>query len=741
MGLEGRARGTHFQLGPGMNICRVPVNGRNFEYFGEDPYLAAAVATAWVRACSSQGVVPTIKHYACNNQEANRNTVDVQVDERTLHEIYLPAFKKSATEGGIVAVMCSYNRLNGSYASNSDWLQNQVLRRMWGFEGLVMSDWGASHATSDLTKGLDLEMPTPKSFDPNNIQPALADGTLKVSDLDHAVHRILRTAFAQGWLDAKWEQKKADLPLDSADSAKTALEVAQSAIVLLKNDRGVLPLDRAKVKTLFVVGPNAAAQEGQMPSNIGGGGSGSVQAPMSRLAEAEYLKAITARAGDDLRVVHAPMPSGVPEGTFDVFNHAYTAAGQGQPGLTLTTEVTGDGPAVQIAPSVQKAINATWQTGQLPFGVPAGRNAMFTWKGVLIPPKDGDWQLHTAGFSMVTIDGRTLDAPDSAILHLRKDRPTAIVVQARAMANPPSRGRRGGPGGFGGRGGNQIRVAITPPMLPDLAAAKTADVAIVCVGLNRGLESEGRDRSFDLPSYQQYLISAVCKANPRTIVINNSGAAVGMADWINQPAAVLQAWYLGQEGGLAIASVLFGDFNPCGHLCSTFDRTFEDNPAFASYPGTTPAGTTIPIVSYSEGLFYGYRGYDKTGKQPLFPFGYGLSYTSFAFSNLECVKSGNCVNVSLDVKNTGKRPGAEVVQVYVGEQGCPLPRPKRELKGFSKVMLKPGETRRVQISLPKDAFSYWSPDKKDWTVDAGHQFTIEAGMSERDIKAKGAVTY
>jgi beta-glucosidase len=284
-------------------------------------------------------------------------------------------------------------------------------------------------------------------------------------------------------------------------------------------------------------------------------------------------------------------------------------------------------------------------------------------------------------------------------------------------------------------------VAITPPILPDLAAAKTADVAIVCVGLNRGTESEGRDRSFDLPSYQQYLISAVCKANPRTIVINNSGAAVGMADWINQPAAVLQAWYLGQEGGLAIASVLFGDFNPCGHLCSTFDRTFEDNPAFATYPGTTPAGSTFPIVSYSEGLFYGYRGYDKTGKQPLFPFGYGLSYTSFAFSNLECVKSGDCVNVSLDVKNTGKRPGAEVVQVYVGEQGCPILRPRRELKGFSKVMLKPGETRRVQISLAKDAFSYWSPDKKDWTVDAGHAFTIEAGMSERDIKVKGTVTY
>jgi beta-glucosidase len=349
------------------------------------------------------------------------------------------------------------------------------------------------------------------------------------------------------------------------------------------------------------------------------------------------------------------------------------------------------------------------------------------------------------------MDGKVVDSPDRAIIHLRKDKPTSIKVQARAMANPPSRGRRGGAGGgaggaggFGGRGGmggNQIRVAIDPPVLPDLSAAKAADAAIVCVGLNRGTESEGRDRSFDLPTYQQFLISAVCAANPHTIVINNSGAAVGMAQGMKGASAILQAWYLGQEGGLAIGGVLFGDFNPCGHLCSTFDRTFEDNPAFAYYPGTTPAGSAFPVEPYTEGLFYGYRGYDKAGRNPLFPFGYGLSYTSFKLSNLKCAESGGSVSVSLDVKNTGTRPGAQVVQIYVGEQNCPIPRPKRELKGFSKVMLQPGQTRRVTINVPRDSFAYWSPDKKDWTVDAGHAFAIEAGLSERDIKLKGTVKF
>jgi beta-glucosidase len=740
IGLEDRARGTHFQLGPGLNICRVPVNGRNFEYFGEDPYLASIIAVNWVKACSAQGSVPTIKHFAANNQESNRNSVDAQMEERTMQEIYLPAFKKAATEGGIVAVMCSYNRLNGFYASANDWLLNQVLKTQWGFQGLVMSDWGACHATTDVARGLDLEMPDTRNFSLENIQTAMANGTVTEANVNRAAHRILRTAAAQGWLDAGWQQKKADLPLDSPDSAKAALAVAENAIVLLKNERQTLPLDRAKVKTIVVVGPNASAPAGAMPGNIGGGGSGAVATFPARYLEANYLEGITRSAGTNVKVIYLPMPEPAGEAAFVSLANAWTSA-QGQPGLTLSVEVTGEGPAVQIPPTVQTAINTNWEQGRLPFGVPVYRDATFTWSGVLMAPQESDWQIVADGNPVFIMDGRTNAA--GAIIHLQGNKPSPVSIQARALANP-SAGRGGRGGGRGGRGGagngRMVRLALVPPEIPDLAAARDADAVVLCVGLNRNMESEGRDRAFELPDVQQYLINAASHLNGHAIVINNSGAGVGMSGWEGSAAAILQAWYLGQEGGIAVGEVLFGDVNPSGRLCSTFDRKFEDNPAFAFYPGQNQGGAAYPVEPYTEGLFYGYRGYDKSGKDPMYPFGYGLGYTTFRMSNMRVEKAGADVKVFLDLTNTGSRAGAEVAQIYVGEEQCPVPRPRRELKAFSKVTLAPGETRHVEITLPRQSFAYWSPARKDWTVDAGNRFTIEAGVSERDIRASQTIS-
>ena len=344
MGLEDRARGTCFQLGPGLNICRVPVNGRNFEYFGEDPFLASIMAANWVKACSAQGSIPTIKHFAANNQEMNRNTVDAQVDERTLHEIYLPAFRKAVTEGGVVAVMCSYNRLNDVYASANDWLLNQVLKKEWGFKGLVMSDWGASHATTDVARGLDLEMPSGANLNLPKIQAAITNGTVSVTNVDNAVHRILRTFFAQGWLDAGWKPVNPDLPMDSPASARTALAIAEEAIVLLKNDRGTLPLDRAKVKTIVVVGPNASSPDGVVPANIGGGGSGAVNPFTNRIPEARYLDGIKKAAGSGVKVIYFSTPEPSEEQALAPLAFARTSP-SGEPGLTLSVEVA---PAAQI---------------------------------------------------------------------------------------------------------------------------------------------------------------------------------------------------------------------------------------------------------------------------------------------------------------------------------------------------------------------------------------------------------
>jgi beta-glucosidase len=370
--------------------------------------------------------------------------------------------------------------------------------------------------------------------------------------------------------------------------------------------------------------------------------------------------------------------------------------------------------------------------------VPAGRDATLTWTGVLDAPADGDWQVRTAGNAQIKIDGKIVTA--GSILKLEKGKPLPIEVLATAQANPPA-GRGGGRrGGRGGAGGLMVRVGLTKPAIPDLSSLAGADAAIVCVGLNRNVEAEGRDRPFELPDIQQYLINQVGAANPHTVVINNSGAAVGMSNWNQSAQAILQAWYLGQEGGIAIGSVLFGDFNPSGRLCSTFDNKWEDNPAYANYPGITPPGSAFPVENYAEGIFYGYRGYDNAKKDPRYPFGYGLSYTTFELSNMKVAQSDGGVKVSLDIKNTGNRSGSDVVQVYVGEQNCPIPRPLRELKGFAKVMLDAGQSRSVEIELPADSFAYWSPEKKGWVVDSGKTFNIEAGVSERDIKLTDKVT-
>ncbi|HUB24531.1 MAG TPA: glycoside hydrolase family 3 C-terminal domain-containing protein, partial [Tepidisphaeraceae bacterium] len=546
--LEDRARGSYYQLGPGVNICRIPVNGRNFEYFGEDPFLSGSIAVNWVRSAAEQGIIPTIKHFDANNQETDRMGVNAIVDERTLREIYLPAFERAVKEGGNIALMCSYNRLNGDWAAENDWLLNKVLKSDWGFAGPVMSDWGACHGTKDLATGLDLEMPNSHFFSVDRVKQALAQGVLSEAEIDHAVHRLLSTEIAAGFMDRP--QLIRNPQLDSPASCRVALNVARSAIVLLKNDHDTLPLDRTTIKSIVVCGPNAApAEDDQTPINIGGGGSGAVT-PFHYVS---YLDGII-KAASPAAVTYLPL-HGEGDEMFDTLANARTSA-DGPAGLTLNVQVEpNDGPA--IPPSVQPGINLTWQRGHIPFGVPPGHSAEFTWSGVLVAPADGDWEIRAQGWPDVTIGDRTLDAADGAIVHLQKDAPTAITIHYHAVAT--SGGRRRGEAAV-------LKFGIEPPELPDMSMVKNADAVVVCIGLNRNVESEGSDRPFELPDAQQYLVNALTAANSRTIAINNSGAGIGMTGWMNGCGAILQAWYLGQEGGTAIGEVLFGDVNPSGRL-------------------------------------------------------------------------------------------------------------------------------------------------------------------------------
>ena len=711
LALEARARGVHILLGPGVNIVRVPVNGRNFEYFGEDPWLTGQVAEHYITGLQTEGVAATIKHFAANNQETFRDDVDVEMDDRTLHEIYSPAFRRAVEAAHVRLVMSAYNRFRGEHCTHSDFLQNVLLNGEWNFPGLLISDWGACHETTDLARGLDLEMGHAIVYQPDKLKAALTQHEVAPERVDDAVRRLLRLMVSMGFL--YHPQKRPELPLNSPASSATALQVARGAVVLLKNRDSMLPLDRRRVQRLAVYGPNAV----QTPA--GGGGSGGVH-PFRTVS---FLDGIRAKAGPGVEVISVPDVTVTPDAN-EPFPMARATA-DGPPGFRVHVKM--HDPEKEVDLPVQNNANLSWKTGELPLGIPAGV-AEYLFDGVLVAPEDGDWELFTDDHSKIIVEGVLDPLRNGGIIHVRKGKPLAVrirywdVRRAKRPAEEKS---------------NLFWVSLRPPQLPDLTAARQADAAVVCVGFNPLTEAESDDRAFALPEMQSRLIKAVTAANPRTIVTNNSGAGVAMADWIDPAAAVLQTWYLGQEGGTALAEVLFGDVNPSGHLPDSFDRAFADNPAAANYPGTKddPA-QKWPVESYKEGLFMGYRGYDRAGKSPLFPFGYGLSYTTFEYSDLKITQvESDAAEVVLHVKNTGLRAGAEVVQLYVGQPKCAVERPVRELKAFAKVVLQPGEVQVVTLHLSRDSFAFWHPVKRDWTIDPA-PFVIEVGDSSRNLPVR-----
>ena len=739
IGRDARARGVHFMLGPGVNIYRAPMNGRNFEYFGEDPFLGSRMVVGYITGMQSQGVSATVKHFMANNSEFDRHNSDSIVDERTMREIYLPIFEAAVKEGRVGAVMDSYNLINGRHATQNAYINIDILKKQWGFQGVLMSDWDATYdGVAAANAGLDLEMPSGKFMTPAVLTAAIKDGKISEATLDDKIRRILRDDISFGWISR--DQTDASIPRLNPEAAKVALQESLEGTVLLKNDHNLLPLDKSQTHSILVVGTEA------FPGIPVGGGSAQVQP----FATVSFLQGLSAYLSPGVNVLYS---QGIP--TLSEMARATkfsTAASGGQPGLSQEAFAAED---LQGAPviSTQKFLDFGPADGfvanvgrsggpSLPDGSKSQR-----WTGYYTPAAPGPFEFFVAstgedgGFYRLFVDGKiVLDDWNYSF---------AIVgTKTLTLDSSPHKVVLEHHGGSRWHTGH-LRMGIVDPANVVSAEAKSlaakADAVVVAVGYDPETEAEGADRTFALPPGQNALVQAVAAANPKTIAVLTSGGNADTSAWLDRVPAFIEAWYPGQQGGTALAELLVGDANPSGRLPVTFERKWEDNPTHNSY---YPAAGTNRIV-YKEGVFVGYRGYERNGTQPLYPFGFGLSYTKFDYANLQIrpismklpagSNPGPRFEVSFDVTNSGSREGADVAQVYVGEPGAKIPRPAKELKGFSRVSLQPGETKHVSVILDSRSFDYFDVAAKEWRADPG-DFTVQVGRSSADLILQGKIT-
>ena len=617
LGSEANFRGKDIILGPGINIIRAPLNGRNFEYLSEDPYLVSKMVVGYIRGVQDQGVSACVKHYAANNQETHRDDVDVEMSERALREIYLPGFRAAVQQGGVYSLMGSYNKFRGTYATENAYLMNDILKKEWGFKGLVVSDWGSVHNTQNaLRNGTDLEMGTDLAIaykstaqTVEHFKPVfnkaiydqfyLAEAALTavkkdptlVPLIDDKVRRILRVMYATHMLGGAKRQPGSH---NTKAHQATALKVAEEGIVLLKNDENFLPLKKI-VKTVAVIGANATRE------NAGGGGSAQLQAKY----EITALQGLKNELGSQVAITYAP---------------GYKIAKDQKPDPVLIAEAVAAAKAAEVVVYVGGSFHG------------------YDYK------KWGD----------NAYDSEAVDKPD---LHL--------------------------------------------------------------------------------PFGQDELVKAVLAANPNTVVVLLGGGPIDVSAWAGQAKGIVEAWYPGMEGGNAIAHVLFGDVNPSGKLPFTFPAKLEDSPVYTL--GEYPSSPGQPLKEvYKDDIYVGYRYYDTYKVAPQYPFGYGLSYTTFKYGALAVTPGPQSATVKLSVTNNGQVAGAEVVQLYVHDGHAAVKRPEKELKAFEKVFLKPGQTKTVTLALPAESFKYYDEGKKQWVLAPG-KFDLLVGSSSRDIRQTGTV--
>jgi beta-glucosidase len=737
LGRDSRSRGAAFLLGPGVNIYRTPMNGRNFEYFGEDPFLSARIAVGYIRGVQDEGVSATVKHFMGNNSEYLRHDSDSIIDERTMREIYLPVFESAVKTAHVGAIMDSYNMTNGEHMTQNHRLNIDVAKGEWHFPGVIMSDWVATYDTAAAANGgLDLEMPFGVYFSRENILPLLKNGTISEATLDDKVRRILRVAAAFGWLDRP--QLDIDIPRYNVEGRDASLQAATEGAVLLKNENHALPLEKTAFKTIAVIGPDATQ------TITTGGGSGEVVS----FANTNLLVGISDYVGEKTKVLYS-------RGLYSTYQlarltHFTTDAEGTTAGVTLTSyskpNLEGDVTSTGVQPTLMNAgstrrepeeqeMNAlTSHKNANPYTRPTTSSK---WVGYYTPTEDGKFAVfvQTDGKYRLLVDDKVVF--DSSIvpkyilnqttLELSKA-PHKVELQQLSQQLASVSG---------------MRVGIAPlSTIVDQDAmemAAHADAVILSVGFNASSESEGGDRSFDLPVGQDQLIERIGeldkKAGKKTIVMITSGGSVNVTPWKDDVDGIFETWYAGEEGGVAAARLLFGDANPSGHLPISWEKQITDNPSYAHY---YPDPDTNKIV-YREGIFMGYRGYEHNHVEPQYPFGFGLSYTTFHFGNLKSTQTEDGhYSVTFDVTNTGQRAGATVAQLYVGENKPSVERPAKELKGFERVMLEPGQTKQVSMKLDPRSFSFFDVKSGAWHADAG-DYELLLGDSSENIEQRATI--
>jgi beta-glucosidase len=699
-GRETRDTGRNLMEGPDINIARTPLNGRTFEAYGEDPYLAGQIAAGNVDGIQSQGVIADAKHYIANNQEIDRDNVDEHIDERTLHEIYMPAFEQSAKRSG--SIMCSKNEVNGSFACEHQDLLQGVLKNDWGYQGFVVSDFSSCHNTVRCaTGGLDFELPSGAHYgDP--LKAAVQAGQVPIATVDEHVHRILTTMFRFGLFD----RPQTTRPIDARRGGTVSRAAAEAGTVLLKNSGGVLPLRGDRPVAL--IGPGAGT------AVVTGGGSSGVAA----LYKVSPLEAFKKRG---VKVEYAEGMPPVDLGPQPALPSYVVTSEDGRQGWTAryydNATWTGDATLTRVDPWID-----TDPTGGIPApGLPPNGWSV-RWTGTFTAPVDGDYTFNLTNHARATLflDGASVLDNNGGFPGVTK----SVTMHLMAGQQHPIRvdwAKRTG----------QAMIELSwapPPNTPNVQiaeavqAAQKADTAVVFVA-NKDTEAIDRP-NLALPGYQDGLVEAVAAANPRTVVVLNTGGPVSMP-WVDKVAGLVQAWYPGEEDGNAAADVLLGDTDPSGRLPITFPKSLADTPASTpeQYPGVNG------VATYSEGLRVGYRHYDAKNIEPLFPFGYGLSYTTFAYRNLTVDGHGTDIKVGVDITNTGRRAGIAVPQLYIGAPD----EPPAQLKGFTKVRLMPGQTRHATFTLGSRSFASWDTTTHGWTVTGG-TYRLMLGAGSRDIR-------